>query len=126
METEATNVSAEYTTDPDAPVWDEHALDELREIGGDELVKRVVRQSIRDAEERIEELSETCPEAGVNTWREAAHALHGIALSIGAIRLSQIVADTLQREKLEHAQNYVLDFAQYLSEVREVLAVLLV
>jgi len=126
MEMEATNVSAEYTTDPDAPIWDEHALDEMREIGGDELVKRVVRQSIRDAEERIEELSETCSEAGASTWREAAHALHGIALSIGAMRLSQIVAETLQREKLEHAQNYVVDFVQHLSDVREVLAALLV
>ena len=70
----------------------------------------------------IEELNETCPNAGASTWHEAAHALHGIALSIGAIRLSQVVADTLQREKLEHAQNYVVEFARYFSEVREVLA----
>jgi HPt (histidine-containing phosphotransfer) domain-containing protein len=118
-------VSAENTI-PDAPVWDEHALDELREIGGDELVKHVVRQSIRDAEERIDELSETCPEAGASTWREAAHALHGVALSIGAIRLSQIVAETLQREKLEHAQIYVGEFTKYFAEVRVVLEALLV
>lgn len=118
-ETEATNVSAANAC-PDAPIWDEHALDELREIGGDELVKRVVRQSIRDAEERIEELNETCPDA--STWHGAAHALHGIALSIGAIRLSQVVADTFQREKLEHAQNYVVEFAHHFSEVREILA----
>ena len=121
MEAEATNVSAANAC-PDAPIWDEHALDELREIGGDELVKRVVRQSIRDAEERIEELNETCPDAGASKWHEAAHALHGIALSIGAIRLSQIVAETLQREKLEHAQNYVVEFGHYFSEVREILA----
>ena len=46
-----------------APVWDEHALDELREIGGQELVKRVVRQSMKDAEDRIIELQELRPEA---------------------------------------------------------------
>ena len=115
-------MSAEIAIFLDAPVWDEHALDELREIGGDELVKRVVRQSIQDAEERIEELCGTCIEAGASTWREAAHALHGVALSIGAIRLSQVVAETLQREKLEHAQIYVAEFAQYLAEVRDVLA----
>ena len=113
------------TARPDSPIWDEHAFDELREIGGDELVKRVVRQSIRDAEERIEELSGMCPETRANAWREAAHALHGVALSVGAIRLSQIVAGALERERLEQAQSYVGEFAKYLSEVRDVLAAFL-
>jgi HPt (histidine-containing phosphotransfer) domain-containing protein len=123
---EAMTVNAENSGHTDAPVWDEHALDELREIGGDELVKRVVRQSIREAEERIAELSGTCLEAKASTWREAAHALHGVALSIGAIRLSQIVAEALHDEKLEHVRNHTVDFAQYLSDVREALAVFLV
>jgi HPt (histidine-containing phosphotransfer) domain-containing protein len=89
-------------------------------------VKHVVRQSIRDAEERIEELRETCSEADADTWHEAAHALHGVAMSIGAIRLGQIVADALHCEKVEHAPIYVGEFTKYLAEVREVLIPLFV
>lgn len=62
------------------------------------------------------------PRCGREHVARGGAALHGIALSIGAMRLSQIVADTLQREKLEHAQNYIVEFAHYFSEVREILA----
>jgi hypothetical protein len=66
-----------------------------------------------------------CPETGASAWRESAHALHGVALSIGAIRLSQMVAGALEREGPDQAQSYVGEFAKYLSEVRDVLAAFL-
>jgi HPt (histidine-containing phosphotransfer) domain-containing protein len=107
------------------PVWDERAFDELRAIGGADLVKRVVRQSIQDAEDRITELRQHRLEAPPNSWREAAHALHGVALSVGAIRLSELIARALDHERIEQAQSYAAEFAQHFSEVRNVLSVFL-
>ena len=109
----------------DIPLWDEGAFDELRAIGGEELVKRLVRQSIRDAEDRITELHLHEAEAPRGSWREAAHALHGVALGVGAIQLSELIAETLDRESLEQAQSYAAQFAQHFSEVRDVLSVFL-
>ena len=109
----------------DTPLWDERAFDELRAIGGEELVKCVVRQSIRDAEDRITELRLHEAEAPPGSWREAAHALQGVALGVGAIRLSESIAEALDREILEQAHSYAAQFAQHFSEVREILFVLL-
>ena len=109
----------------DMPVWDEHALDELKAIGGDKLVKTVVRQSLKDAEDRIAELCQLKPEQPLSSWRESAHGLHGVLVSLGAVRLSQIVAEALDLEKFDRARSYAVEFAQQLSEVRDILAVFL-
>ena len=107
------------------PVWDAHALDELRAIGGDELVKTVVRQSLKDAEDRIAELRQLSPEQPLSSWHESVHGLHGVVVSLGAVRLSQIVAEALDLEKFDRAQSYAVEFTQQLSEVRDILAVFL-
>ncbi len=107
------------------PVWDAHALDELRAIGGDELVKTVVRQSLKDAEDRITELRQLSPEQPFSSWHESVHGLHGVVVSLGAVRLSEIVAEALDLEKFDRARSYAVEFAQQLSEVRDILAVFL-
>jgi len=107
------------------PVWDEHALDELRAIGGDELVKTVVRQSLKDAEDRISELRQLKPGQPLSSWHESVHGLHGVVVSLGAVRLSQIVAEALDLDKLDQARSYVVEFAQQLSEVRYILSAFL-
>lgn len=107
------------------PVWDEHALDELRAIGGDELVKTVVRQSLKDAEDRIIQLGQLKPGQPLGLWNESVHGLHGVVVSLGAVRLSQIVAEALDLEKFDRARSHAVEFARQLSELRDILAVFL-
>jgi len=109
----------------DLPVWDEHALDELRAIGGDELVKTVVRQSLKDAEDRLTELRQLKPGQPLSSWHESVHGLHGVVVSLGAVRLSQIVAEALDLEKFDPTRSYAVEFAQQVSEVRDILAAFL-
>lgn len=104
-----------------APIWDEHALDDMRAIGGDPLVKRVAAQALRDVEDRIVELREsTSPR--LRDWRETAHALYGIALSMGATRLGILVVELLACESAVDWENHVAQITTCVEELREAVA----
>ena len=111
-------MSAEKTC-PDAPVWDEHSLDELKVIGGTELVHRVVCQSLDDAEHRLDELRQSAA-ASPNLWRESAHALYGIAIGLGAMRLSHAVADALEVDRFDSALTNE-EFTRHFADLQQAL-----
>lgn len=105
---------------PDTLVWDEHALDELRTIGGAELVQRVVAQSLDDAEHRLDELRQPSVATSRSLWHESAHALHGIAIGLGAMRLSQAVADSLELDSFDRALMYQ-EFVRHFADLQQAL-----
>ena len=100
------------------PIWNPQALHELEAIGGEPLAAKVARQCVIDGEGHLQKiLTSGCDRA----WRESAHALHGIALSVGAVRLSNLLDAMLAGEEAT-ADRWVSQLAEAFDDLRQVLA----
>lgn len=101
----------------DVPVWNPRALHELEAIGGEPLVAKVARQCVTDAEGHLQSIV-TC--GTDSAWRESAHALHGVALNVGAVRLLNLL-ETMLAGREASAAEWAAPLAKELDDLRQVL-----
>lgn len=101
----------------EVPIWNPQALHELEAIGGEPLVAKVVRQCVMDAEGHLQHIVR---HGSDSAWRESAHALHGIALNVGAIRLSYLLETTLA-DREAPAEQWTALLAKEFDDLRDVL-----
>lgn len=80
-------------------------LDNLREmIGGDkEVEKELFNVFLTSSEECISALKEATGDDADATWREQAHAWKGMALNLGADKLSEICSSGQNHDGLDEA-----------------------
>ena len=100
------------------PIWNPQALHELEAIGGEPLAAKVARQCVIDGEGHIHKILTSGSD---RAWRESAHALHGIALSVGAVRLSTLLEATLAGQEAT-ADRWMSQLAEAFDDLRQVLA----
>ena len=77
----------------DSPVIDPAVMDELIELGGRELVGKMVAQFIEDATCCVDEVIQAVDERDTRALIEAAHGLKGICANLGVQRIQAIAAE---------------------------------
>ena len=100
------------------PVWNPQALHELEAIGGEPLAAEVARQCVMDAEGHVQNIVGRSSDLA---WRESAHALHGIALNVGALRLSNLLETMLSGQELT-AEQWAAPLSKEIDDLRRALA----
>ncbi|HEX6833659.1 MAG TPA: ATP-binding protein [Rudaea sp.] len=103
-------------------VFDQGMLNELLDVGlGTEFVTRFVEDSIRDIDSALQRVKITAHAGERHALREEIHAMRGIAINIGALRLASACAD---REHLvpgsspKVMREYATKIDQLVAEVR--------
>jgi HPt (histidine-containing phosphotransfer) domain-containing protein len=109
----------------EVPIWNERAFDDLKALRDPDLLKRLVRKCFEDAGVRLNQLRAARIAGHWHLWREYAHGMHGIALYLGAVRLSQAVSEVLDLDDFDQAAEFEAEFTRHLADVRDVLAPLL-
>lgn len=79
----------------DDPVLDGVALDRLRRIGGDDLLRRMVQMYLDGGPDRVRSAREGAAAGSVSAVERAAHSMKSSAGNLGAIRL-QHIAEALE------------------------------
>lgn len=79
------------------PVIDPVAFSDLAGIGGAPFVEKLVRQSIEDAKSCLGAMREASATLDMVRWREHAHALRGVAMTVAAARLAAGAGDVIAR-----------------------------
>ena len=104
------------------PVSDErHA--EISELGEDFRVA-FIGECLRDARNCIAAIEKAGREAKWDEFRDHCHALQGVAENLGAVRLANTVASTMQLAKTQYEKQWrkcVADLREQLEQVRNVL-----
>ncbi len=93
----------------------------IRALGDNELIQRFIDQSIADATACVEAMTDIAPEITIDVWRAQAQALHGVALTLGARRLSTATSDALalpQAELVNCMGDRTNEFARLIAEAR--------
>jgi DNA-binding NarL/FixJ family response regulator len=96
-------------------------LSEIRATGDEELIQRFFDQAVADARRCVEDLGKAATRANLEDWRTTVQTLHGVAVTVGARRLSSATADTatLSSEQLaERMDDLRQDFDKLLDEAR--------
>jgi CheY-like chemotaxis protein len=81
-------VDANGEVDPDV-------LEELRGLGGDALYASFVCRALDNARDRLADLESARDRADPHAWVESLHALHGVVLTLGGVRFSQVIRPVL-------------------------------
>lgn len=82
------------------PILDPSALDRLRRIGGDRLVRAMVDAFVENGAARIRAARASAADANAQEVSDAAHALKSSAGNLGATTL-QLTAQRVERESME-------------------------
>jgi CheY-like chemotaxis protein/HPt (histidine-containing phosphotransfer) domain-containing protein len=99
--------------------------DELRAIGGEEMLLEIYASFLATAESAVDRMSDAIRGADARTLKEAAHRLKGTSLNVGASALAEAARrlELLGREgRTEGAEALLRDVLAGLSEVREELS----
>ena len=90
---------------------DESALDELRQIMGDDFML-LVDTFISDSQRRIDDLHQALAANSAESLRAAAHSLKGSAMNFAATRLTQICQQLEQCGRFQQMDNVAELLAQ--------------
>lgn len=97
-------------------VFDPNVLDELASLGlGGSFEKEFVVQCLRDAEQCLGKLALACESRDWEQGREQAHALKGVAGSLGLIKLAALSGEMMRLADWEMSR----DWRARLNELRE-------
>jgi len=100
---------------------DESALQELRELGGEEFVRELVSEFLTDAEGVIAELAEALAMGDMAEFRNKSHALRSSAANVGAramYELCRFAEGAKQAELLGQGAAHVERLQEELERVR--------
>lgn len=89
-------------------VLDSKALDRLRELdptGGNQLLIRIIKAFEVSAARLLPQLQEAQRTNDLASMRYVAHTLKSSSASIGAVKLSQLCADTESKIRTNHLEN---------------------
>ncbi len=77
----------------DPPVMDPAAVVRLQRLGGDKLVRQMIRLYLENAGERLGQIDAGIPDgADLEETRRGAHSLKSSAANVGALRVSALAA----------------------------------
>lgn len=77
--------------DETLPILEAAALERVRNVGGEELVARLVTTFLDAAPSRVEALSAAATAGDLDGTGKAAHSLKSMAGNVGAVRLQALV-----------------------------------
>jgi HPt (histidine-containing phosphotransfer) domain-containing protein len=97
---------------------DEAALDQLRDVGGDELVIELATLFLSDLDDRVAAIGAAMAEGDNTAASGVAHAVKGASLYLG---LSQL-ADVAKRIELTQRENDQTDAPALLAEINSAAA----
>jgi HPt (histidine-containing phosphotransfer) domain-containing protein len=76
------------------PVMDPAAVVRLQRLGGDKLVRQMIRLYLENAGERLGQIDAGLPHgADLDETRRGAHSLKSSAANVGALRVSGLAAE---------------------------------
>jgi len=76
------------------PVMDPAAVVRLQRLGGDKLVRQMIRLYLENAGERLGQIDAGIPDgADLEETRRGAHSLKSSAANVGALRVSALAAE---------------------------------
>jgi HPt (histidine-containing phosphotransfer) domain-containing protein len=78
----------------DAPVLDPAAVVRLQRLGGDKLLREMVRLYLENSQERLAQIDTGLAEGGaLDETRRGAHSLKSSAANVGALRVSAAASE---------------------------------
>ena len=104
-----------------API-DQQAINDLRELGGQDFVVEIVDQFVTDAVSILRSLSDAVAQGDVSSFQDHAHALRSCAANVGAQRMRGLCLDWRDIEARELAVDGEVHIRQLKSEFARVVA----
>lgn len=105
------------------PIIDRASLREVESIGGKALVDKTIRQSLEDFGRCLADIRTAAMRQDDEAWRDAVHALRGVALNVGALRLAAAAAQALDdRSPVLGGRDFGERFHKLIAEAEDELA----